>query len=723
MPVKKLKVLKRNRVNRALESIFEYPLTVVEAPVGYGKTTAVRQYLSNRSATVLWLSFLSSEDTVSFFWNSLASEIGRLDAQTGIRLKNIGFPADAPQMSNVLSILNGLDFDENIVLVIDDFHLVKGSQIGSLLTLIAREQPENLHIVVVTRDTTNLDISELTAKGLCNILPQQTLCFTDSELRDYCSLMGYRPDETELRKISEYTGGWISMVYLTLLGIGQGIPVGKSDVIDELVDKALFNTYDDSIRRFLLRLSVMDTFTAEQAMFVTEEPNSEAFLKRLRRENAFILYDPAAGVYRIHNVLLDFLRIKCKSNPELKHLYARVGQWLFAHHAKTQAYAYFYRAGDFERILELLNDTSNITYGSTYFEGFFDLFASIPREILLKYPFAYLQYISMLIIMGGPDGARDGVMQLYELQAVYEGMEGLDPRYKNQVLAEAALTRMFSVFNDAVQMADCIKEAIRLLDGGTSCLLLQEGEFTFASPHLLYIYYKEPGKLKETADFMASEFPAFTQIANGCGTGCEYLTLAEYALETGGWEAAELNAFKAIYKAKTQNQISIIICTYMTLIRLYIFQGKTDEALELLHQLRDEVALRNNAYLNTALELVSGYVYACLGRYDGIPVWLQTGNMSPAQFMYQGVAFNYIVHGKAVLLSKNYIKLEMLTEEFNRYFSIFHTQLGFLHNQILKRRRSTGFTVWTQAVPCLLKQSILCGRITLYFPSPSTLPA
>jgi LuxR family maltose regulon positive regulatory protein len=58
--------------------------------------------------------------------------------------------------------------------------------------------------------------------------------------------------------------------------------------------------------------------------------------------------------------------------------------------------------------------------------------------------------------------------------------------------------------------------------------------------------------------------------------------------------------------------------------------------------------------------------------------------MSSAQLMFQGVAFNYIVYGKAVLLSKNYIKLEILTEEFNHYFSIFNNQLGFLHNQILK---------------------------------------
>lgn len=680
--MQKRKALKRGRVNRVLESIFDYPLTVVEAPIGYGKTTAVRGFLSNRGTAILWLTFLSSVDTASFFWNALSAEISRLDAETGARLGRLGFPADAPQAANVLSILNGLDFEENTVLVIDDFHLAKNPQIGDFLGLMLKEPPENLHITIITRDTSALDISELTAKGLCNILPQQTFSFTEAETRDYCALMGYKPSESELKEITEYTGGWVSMIYLTLLGIKQGIPMGKSDLIDELVEKALFNAYDGDIRHFLLRLSVMDAFTAEQAMFVTEEPRAEEFLKKLRRENAFIAYDQAEGLYKIHNVLLDFLRLRHKSDPKRLPLYSRVGEWLFAHQAKVSAYGYFCRAGDSERILRLLNDT--MIYGSTYFEGFFDLFASIPRETLLKFPFAYLQYISMLVITGGPEGARDGVMRLYDLQAVYEGMEELTPRYKNQVLAEAALTRMFTAFNDIQQMASCLREALRLLEGEASRLLLQESEITFATPHLLYTYYKERGKLEETADFVAAEMTALAQVANGCGAGCDYLSLAEYALETGDWPAAELNAFKAIYKAKTKNQVSIVICASLTLIRLYIYQGKADEALELLRQLQVDVALGNNPYLNTAQEIVKGYIYACLGQYDGIPPWLRAGDMSPAQFMFQGVAFNYIVYGKAVLLSKNYIQLEILTGEFKHYFSVFQTQLGFLHNQILE---------------------------------------
>jgi len=81
---------------------------------------------------------------------------------------------------------------------------------------------------------------------------------------------------------------------------------------------------------------------------------------------------------------------------------------------------------------------------------------------------------------------------------------------------------------------------------------------------------------------------------------------------------------------------------------------------------------------------VEGYVYGCLTRLDNIPLWLQTGDMSSAHFFYEGLGVNYIVYGKALLLSKNYIKLEMLTDEFARCFAIFHNQLGFLHNQIFR---------------------------------------
>jgi len=682
--MKKTKTLKRERVNRALESIFDYPMTIVEAPIGYGKTTAVREFLALKGAPVIWTSFLSEDDTASCFWERLAAQIGKFDEAAGISLQKLGVPSDTPQTAAIISILKELDYKPNTVLVIDDFHLARSMRVTALFRRFVMEMPNNFHIVILTRDTTNLDITELYVKGLCNVVSQNTLRFTDSEIQDYCAVMGFTAGESEIRKIAAYTGGWISLIYLIMLGIERSIPVDRNGAINELVEKVLYNPYDERIQRFLLRLAVMDSFTAEQAVFVTQEEQSEETLKKLRRENAFVVFDEAAGVYKIHAVLLDFLRGKKKDGEECAALYRRLGEWHLGRREYRTAYGYLCRGGETERILALLDNKETVTSDCATFDGVLDLFAALPREMLFKYPLAYLQYIAIILTNGDPDAFQDGVRRLNELQEACEQVQGPIPHGRDRVLAELYLTRIFAVFNDAKEIAACLEEAQSLLDGDVSWLQKREAEFTLGSPHFLYTCYREPGSLKELAELMASDFPIFAELADGCGTGCDYVALAEYALETGDWQAAELNAFKAIYKAQTREQVSLIICAYHALIRLYLYQGKTHEALELLRQLRQDVTRANNIYYNTGLEIVEGYVYGCLTRLDCIPPWLQTGDMSPAHFYYQGLGFNYIVYGKALLLSKNYIKLEILTDEFARYFAIFHNQLGFLHNQILR---------------------------------------
>ncbi len=486
----------------------------------------------------------------------------------------------------------------------------------------------------------------------------------------------------ELKKVCAYTGGWISLIYLILLGIKQGISIGRSSVVDELVEKVLYSVYDEGIKGFLVRLSVMNSFTMRQAQFVTEEPCAAEYLKKLRRENAFVIFDDTLGTYKIHNVLLDFLREKQENNDERRLLYKRLGEWHLERKEYVTAYGNLFRAGETERILASLESDFTITGDTTEFEGVFDLFEHIPRKLLFQYPIAYLQYLGILIRSGRPGSARDGAARLDEFQSVYESMDHIPSGKRNRILGEINVIRVFSVFNDIRRMRLCTNEAAKYLAGGQTRLVKQNGEFTFGSPHFLYSYYREPGKLEETAELIVSEFPAFIAIDNSCGTGCDSLALAEYALETGDFKGAELNAFKAIHKAERKGQTCIALCANMTLIRMYICQGKIGEALELLHRTREEVIKKNNAISNTTVELIEGYVYGCLGRLDKIPEWLRTGDMSPAHFMYEGLAFNYIVYGKAVLLSKNYIRLETLIEEFKQYFDLFRNQLGFLHNRI-----------------------------------------
>lgn len=62
------------RLLAALTGILSSPLTVIEAPMGYGKTVAVREFLRRENLAVIWVSVLDSPDGA--FWRSLCREFG-----------------------------------------------------------------------------------------------------------------------------------------------------------------------------------------------------------------------------------------------------------------------------------------------------------------------------------------------------------------------------------------------------------------------------------------------------------------------------------------------------------------------------------------------------------------------------------------------------------------------------------------------------------------------
>lgn len=85
--MKQTKLLKRKRINKILSEIFNYSLTIVEAPMGFGKTTAVKNFLSNLKTPYLWIAFLNSTASSTFFWEKFSNEIMKVDESSAKKLK------------------------------------------------------------------------------------------------------------------------------------------------------------------------------------------------------------------------------------------------------------------------------------------------------------------------------------------------------------------------------------------------------------------------------------------------------------------------------------------------------------------------------------------------------------------------------------------------------------------------------------------------------------
>jgi LuxR family maltose regulon positive regulatory protein len=166
-----------------------------------------------------------------------------------------------------------------------------------------------------------------------------------------------------------------------------------------------------------------------------------------------------------------------------------------------------------------------------------------------------------------------GAGLLAQIEEHYRDDESISEGLKQRIAGEIELARSFLFFNDLEKMHEVQLKAYRLLEGSSS-IANKDMIFTFGSPHTLYLYYREKGKLLWIVDYLNSIFHYYCEVSNGCGTGFEYLARAEYYLETANFDQAELYAYKAIYKAQPMEQTSIIICANLTLARMYAAQGK-----------------------------------------------------------------------------------------------------------------------------------------------------
>lgn len=678
------RVLSRARIDAALSAVFEYPLTILEAPMGYGKTTAVKMFTQNQNLRSFWFTFSDLSHSETAFWNSFTDDIMEIDRQAGTALKSLGLPADAPQMEKVLHTLVRVKFDENYLAVLDDYHLAQNARLNSLILRLAQEEFEGLSILLVTRDTTGLDFVELLSRGQCRLLQRQLLKFTEEELEDYCQMMQEHISKEDLNQVWQHTDGWISFAYILLLGLESGIPVGMNTTMEDMIERALFARYDSAMQDFLLRLSIMDEFTAEQAATVTQAEDAAQRLKLLNIENAFVFYEERTGKYHIHQVLQNYLRRKSPfCSEEFRALYGRLGDWLLSRQEFLTAYRYWNQAGRVEDILSHLNDPKNIRNEWLDFDGADEMFDGVPRRLLFQYPFAYTLYMFHSIVRGKENATLSWGERLDELEQYYIQQKNPDQVYLNRVLGEIRIVRKFMMFNDVAAMRASNEEIARLLNGQSSYIALQSNEFTFASPHYLYLYFRDRGGFKELAKLL-SEDVGYARFSGGCGTGGDSLAPAEYALETGDLDHVATHCRKAIAKAKNMSQTSIVICAMFTLIRLRLAEGRADQALDLLSRMEQEVEALSNSVYNTTVDLCKGYVFACLGQPGRIPSWLQAGELRAADFFSQGIAFNCVVYGKTLLALGKYEELEAHIPQFQICFDQFGNRLGLIHNLILE---------------------------------------
>lgn len=529
-----------------------------------------------------------------------------------------------------------------------------------------------------------LNIDDLMLKKYCYTISSNLFEMTVDEIKDFFRLSSHNIADEVAKQVYDISEGWVSAVYLIMqeyAETGKIIKAGQS--IERLIETAVMKRYTEEEVLLLKSLCILDSFTPQQAVYVTGRQDAEQSLRKISYGNSFIRYDKQEDVYRIHNVFNGYLKKTLEapqSEIDVKDLYRKSGIWCINNDSILTGLKYLIKANQYDLILKEFEKSDSITLvmdsSSKYI---LEIFEQIPEEARRRHPIGYLAYVGFYVTNVDK---KVGSNLLTELESYYQSDNSISSDMQQRISGEIELIKAYISFNDASLMREKLIKAHTMLNG-ISYIANKNKIITFGSPHSLYLYYREAGNLLKTKECVQDMFQYYTEMAGGCGRGFDDLLQGEFFLETGELSKAELYARKAAYKAKTLNQVSVLICSIFTIARSFAAQGKFDKALDIMTDLRSEVEAKSCPILNSAYDVCVSYISGIVGNDSSFSEWLGVGDLEQSEILYKGMGFNYIAYGKHLLFKKDFIELEIVCEQMHQVFSVFSNMIGYLHMYIL----------------------------------------
>ena len=381
-------------------------LALISAPAGFGKTTLLSEWIAgcDPRTRFTWLSLDKGDNDPTHFLAYLVVALQTIDSNVG---QGLLAALQSPGMVNVEAILTTLinaiaEFPDNLVLVLDDYHVIESQAVDKALTFLLEHLPPRVHLVIASRTDPTLPLSRLRARGQLTELRAADLRFTTGEATAFLQQTVRLPISTEdVRALEDRTEGWITGLQLAAVAM-QGIEqcdqisdfihsFGGSHryVIDYLVDEVL-DRQTPQVQAFLLQTSILDRLTAPLCNAVTGREDSQAILERLEGANLFLLpLDGERRWYRYHHLFADLLwqRLRQTQPAQVPILHCRASEWYPRHGFQSEAVHHALAGGDFERAADLIEANGLRLIGRGAFTTVQKWIARLPKGLVQKRPY------------------------------------------------------------------------------------------------------------------------------------------------------------------------------------------------------------------------------------------------------------------------------------------------------------------------------------------------
>ncbi|WP_419785284.1 LuxR C-terminal-related transcriptional regulator [Pseudodesulfovibrio sp.] len=645
------------RLRDGVAVIHSTPITFIHAPMGYGKTVAVREYLRDKNVSPIWTFVLTQDGNA--FWQDFCRVLrGSLPdmAKVADSLEDLGFPGDPARLDAARGMFARLSFPPETVLVFDDVHILASpaaDRLFELCLLLVRQGGLFPPIVLISRHAPGKIFAVSMLKGMAAEIGPAFFALTAEEIRSYYACCGVVLDDAEAVRLHTLTGGWISALYLSLLHYTRHGSLSSSVEPHTLLADQIFDPLPAKTRTLLTRLAPLERFPVTLAKLFSDD--AEAVFLELLRRNAFIQYDPATACYAFHALFRTFLRKRFDelSAEDRQDVYLRSAEWMIRHGEIGGAVKMLGNVDDCARMLELLNriaDRMLVTEGRDLRLA---LFRACPPDLLEQYPGVMFRYA--MAALSGKDAAT--FTELLGRLRNYCASLPDDNAEANSWRGELELLSAFTRYNDILGMSECHTRAAEYFRKANTpqSRFFGKDPWTLGSPSVLYMFHRKSGALAEELQQMQDCLPLYQRLTGMHGAGAEDLMLGEVRYNAGEIDAASIAAFRALATAQGNDQTGIEVSALFLLARLDIWNGDFDKALTRIETMAERVKEKRAFSLLQTVDLCKAFLFNNLNRPEGIPEWLVKGGEDKLYAFAGGAA--YIALGGSLLLAGGHAEL------------------------------------------------------------------
>jgi len=380
IPQAALEFVPRPHLAARLDEGLKRKLTLVSAPAGFGKSTLVSEWIHRRGGgfppagattaplQAAWLSLDEGDNDPARFWTYLIAAVQTVYPDVGHEAREI---VGAPQLRSaepaVVSLLNEIasrSLSAQLVLVLDDYHVIQAEQIHKDLGYLLDHQPPNLHLILIARADPPLPLARLRAHGQLLEVRAGDLQFTPDEAATLLNeTMAVALEPEQVAAVHQRTEGWIVGLRLAALSLRGHSALDRGDfirqftgshqyILDYLTEEVL-RALPDAQRWFLLQTSILDRFNAPLCAAVTGAVIGDAASRRLLDEiriaNLFLIpLDTGGRWFRYHHLFADLIHTLLEHDrpDEIPALHLRAAAWFDEQGYPAQAVDHALHSGD-----------------------------------------------------------------------------------------------------------------------------------------------------------------------------------------------------------------------------------------------------------------------------------------------------------------------------------------------------------------------------------------